>query len=52
MNKEYLEIELDEEILAEVENLAKESKVTPFEICVTLLKDELLSLSSAQETPE
>ena len=48
MTKEYLEIELDEETLAEVEALAESSNVTPFEMCVTLLQEELFSFSVAQ----
>lgn len=52
MNKEYLEIELDRDLFEEVEVLAKELDLTPFETCVILLKDELLSCSAVQETPE
>ncbi len=38
---EYLEIELDPETLREVEELARESNCTPFEMCVILLRERL-----------
>jgi len=40
---EYLEIELDPETMAEVEALAQKSKVAPFEMGVTLLREALAS---------
>ena len=48
MTKEYLEIELDAETREEVEALAEESNVKPFEMCVILLQEELFSFSAAQ----
>jgi hypothetical protein len=40
---ELLNIELDSETFAEVERLAKDSNVSPFDMCVTLLRERLVS---------
>jgi hypothetical protein len=42
----YLEFDLDAETLALVEQLAAEERVTPFEICVTLLRERCGSLAT------
>ena len=38
---EYIEFELDSDTLAEVEALAEESRLTPFEMSLTLLKETI-----------
>jgi hypothetical protein len=38
----YLEFDLDAETLTLVEELAAKERVTPFEMCVTLLRERLL----------
>ena len=42
----YLEFDLDAETLALVEELAAEERVTPFEMCVTLLRERCGSLAT------
>ena len=49
--KEYLELDLDDAVLREVETLAREAGATPFEMCVTLLRESLLASASAGATP-
>ena len=41
--EEYIEFELDADMLREVEALAREANCTPFEICVQLLKEKMES---------
>lgn len=38
---EYLEIELDAASMKQVEGLAAEASLTPFNMCVTLLREEI-----------
>ena len=47
---EYLEIELDAETMAEVEALAREANVTPFDMGLILLR-EAISFSCAGQSP-
>ena len=39
----YIEFELDPDTMREIEELARESNCTPFEMCVTLLREWLAS---------
>jgi hypothetical protein len=48
--EEQLQIELDPETFAEVERLANESNVSPFEMCVILLRERFAS--SAELSPQ
>jgi hypothetical protein len=41
-DQSYLEFDLDAETLALVEELAAEERVTPFEMCVSLLREHLI----------
>jgi hypothetical protein len=47
----FMEIELDEEMHREIRRLAQAAGVTPFEMCVILLR-ERLSSSAAPKPPE
>ena len=51
MNGKYFEIELDPEIMLEVEALAGELNVTPFDMAVILLQ-ETLSFYVRRAPPE
>jgi hypothetical protein len=42
--RQYLDIHLDAETMAEVERLAAEEGVTPFEMCVILLRESLAAV--------
>ena len=48
---EYLEMELDAETMAEVEELAKESNVPPFDMGLILLREAISSSYEAQAPP-
>jgi len=50
--QEYLEIELDAETMAEVESLAKDSNVTPFDMGLILLQEAISASFVVQSPPE
>lgn len=43
VDAEYLEIELDPDTMAEVEDLAQKTKTSPFDMGITLLREALAS---------
>ncbi len=51
LNAEYLEFNLDDAVLREVETLARAAGATPFEMCVTLLREAVLASASPGATP-
>jgi hypothetical protein len=51
-NAEYLEFELDAETLADVEALASESNMTPFDMGLILLREAIAFSYDAQSPPE
>ena len=45
---DYVEFALEPELLAAVEDMARKSRRSPFEMCVILLMDELSCVSGAR----
>jgi hypothetical protein len=45
---DYVEFALDPDLLAAVEDMARKSRRTPFEMCVILLMDEMSCVSGAR----
>ncbi len=45
---DYVEFALDPDLLGAVEEMARKSRRTPFEMCLTLLTDEMSCVSGAR----
>ena len=48
-DREYLEFDLEPETMATVEQMAAEAGISPFEMCVILLRERLAELGVSDE---